>query len=479
MEHETLVALGTVALWVAATMTIVDRFLSLSERFRVFIRKRRRKLATETDETGDDPVAILLPNLPGIFTPALPYLFRREVLVICSAGLLLNYLGLALTARNQSILFLDMTGTALTAFLLGPWWGAIVALLSSSAVNWLLSPVSGGELNIFPWSLVNMIGGLFWGWLARRRAFGRYLESGNVSVMAHAGFLFRFGVLGAIVMSVPGTFVQAAVMPHAPLPLNPDVTAALQQIVDAWEQIARRVLEPWFGIVWGQNIGWAIVNWLETLLRYIPDKTMSAAIALVVLKYGFPLFEQELIRGARGGAAGKPPSENRLGPLALGLVYAPVFAILVSTQLYGGPRFWALWSLPWLIIIAGYVVIRRREPSDAAIRLSRAERADHYVRSLKPVIRRPSYHFCQRLMLITLIASVFIVLALPLLLDDHQKVTINFFGVVYGFLLGIYLMRIAIAQNVCVQDKTGPAERAPTESDGHDRNVESKRLVRR
>jgi hypothetical protein len=478
---ELLVTIGTIAVWVAATMTIVDRFLSLSERFKTYIKRRRSKSPVRDtanseqngDETGDDPVTELLPALPTSLSPALSYLFRREVLVIGAAGLLLNYLGLALSARSQSILFLDMTGTALTAFLLGPWWGAIVALLSSSAVNWLLSPIPGGELNIFPWALVNMVGGLLWGLMARTQRFRQYLQAGTNTFWAHCVFLIQFGVMGAIIMSVPGTFVQAAVAPHAPLPLNPEVTASLQQIVDAWEQAAKEKLEPWLGLVWGENIGWAVVNWLEILLRYIPDKTMCVAIALVVLKYGFPLFEQELIHGV---SAGRRPVDNRLAPLLLGLVYAPSFAILVSAGLYGGAPFWGLWSLPWLLVLVGYMRLRGREPADTVIRQLRAGRAERYKRALKPSARRPSYHFCQRLTLITLVASVLFVLILPLLLDDYQKVTINFFGVVYGSLLAIYLIRIAIAQNVSALGQIDTPEQG--RSVDRERSSETKRAAR-
>jgi hypothetical protein len=484
---ELFVVLGTVAVWVAATLTIVDRFLSLSERFKTFIKDRRSKssiqgdphTAADTeeqngDEAGEDPVSELLPKLPAGLAPALSYLFRREVLIIGGAGLLLNYLGLALSARSQSILFLDMTGTALTAFLLGPWWGAIVALLSSSAINWLLSPIPGAELNIFPWGLVNMTGGLFWGWMARTSVFRQYLQSGSSSVMAHSGFLFRFGFIGAMVMSVPGTLVQAAVAPQAPMPLNPEVTASLQQIVSTWEQAAREFLEPKLGLVWGESVGWAVVNWLETLLRYIPDKTMSVAIALVVLKYGFPLFEQELIHGlaGAGSSATKRSLDNRLTPLLFGLVYAPSFGMLVSSGLYGGPPFWGLWLLPWLLVLGGYMRLQEREPSDAQIRQFRAARAKRYSKALKPLARRASYHFCQRLTLITLLASMLFVLILPLVLDDYQKVTINFFGVVYGSLLAIYLVRIAISQNVSVLNHVGTPDRGrPAErGDGAERS---------
>jgi hypothetical protein len=491
---ELFVVIGTVAVWVAATLTIVDRFLSLSERFKTYIKNRRPKpeiqgdphTAANVDEqngddSGEDPVTELLPALPAGLAPALNYLFRREVLIIGGAGLLLNYLGLALSARSQSILFLDMTGTALTAFLLGPWWGAIIALLSSSAVNWLLSPVPGGELNIFPWGLVNMTGGLFWGWMARTASFRHYLKSGNTSVMAHSGFLFRFGVLGALVMSVPGTFVQAAVAPHAPMPLNPEVTASLQQIVTAWEQATRELLQPRLGVVWGESVGWAVVNWLETLLRYIPDKTMSVAIALVVLKYGFPLFEQELVHGLAGGgsSATKRSLDNRLAPLLFGLMYAPSCAVLISSGLYGGPPYWGLWLLPWLLVLGGYMRLQEKEPSDAEIRQLRKDRAERYAKALKPLARRPSYHFCQRLTLITLLASMLFVLVLPLVLDDYQKVTINFFGVVYGSLLAIYLVRIAISQNVSLINQVGTPDRGRSSADAEaSRRLGTKRATR-
>ena len=56
------------------------------------------------------------------------YLLMYETGGVVAAGLMLNYAGLMLSRHLDSILFLDMTGTALVAFLLGPWWGAIVAL---------------------------------------------------------------------------------------------------------------------------------------------------------------------------------------------------------------------------------------------------------------------------------------------------------------------------------------------------------------
>src|SRR5262245_45472974 len=283
------------------------------------------------------------------------YLLMYETGVIVAAGLLLNYVGLTLSRHLESILFLDMTGTALVAFLLGPWWGAITALLSSSLVNWLLYPETGADIVIFPWSLVSMIGAFYWGWMARQVGFQKYLKTGRSSVWSHAWFLYTFGVGGALVMSLPGTFVQAALHEGSTFALNPDVAETLSLRVLQWEQAIRGYSEAQFGLTHGESVSWWVVNWFQTWVRYIPDKTMSAAIALVVLKYGYPLFERELIHG---GPDGQRPSDERILPLVLGLLYAPSFAALLSSETYGGAAYWPLWGLPWLLILWGYGYLR-------------------------------------------------------------------------------------------------------------------------
>ena len=294
--------------------------------------------------------------------------------MIVAAGLLLNYVGLTLSRHLESILFLDMTGTALVAFLLGPWWGAIVALLSNSVVNWLLYPETGADVVIFPWSLVNMTGACYWGWMARQTGFQKYLRTGRSSALSHAWFLYIFGVGGAIVMSLPGTFVQAALHEQTTFALNPDVAESVSLRVLQWEQTAHLYLESLFGFTWGESLSWWIVNWFQNWIRYIPDKTMSAAIALVVLKYGYPLFERELIHG---GPEGERPNDERILPLVLGLLYAPSFAALLSSETYGGAAYWPLWALPWLLD-SGWLFLlallghRRGRPAGSQTSTSRA-----------------------------------------------------------------------------------------------------------
>jgi hypothetical protein len=194
------------------------------------------------------------------------------------------------------------------------------------------------------------------------------------------------------------------------------------------------------------------VNWFQNCVRYIPDKTMSAAIALVILKYGYPLFERELIHG---GPDGERPRDERILPLVLGLLYAPSYASLLSQEGYAGMLYWPLWSMPWLFIIVGYFKIRYWGLTDDALHEARLQRAERYARALKPIGKVPSYEFCRRLTFATLIASLLFALCLPVLMMDFYRVTFKFFCVVYGFLLAVHLIRVAIAQNISVARADG------------------------
>lgn len=434
---------GTFAGFIAALLTVMEKLLDIQHRIQT---KKERKNTPQPERPSWEPS-------PAVdFFSAKPlkgssYLLLHETSVIVAAGVLLNYIGLTLSRHLESILFLDMTGTALVAILLGPWWGAIVALLSNSVVNWLLYPEAGADVVIFPWSLVNMTGALFWGTLARQSGFQRYVRSSKSSGLAHTWFLLSFGVAGAVVMSIPGTLVQSALHERSIFALNPEVAESLSLRIAQWESAVQIYLESLLGVTWSEHVGWYVVNWFQNCVRYIPDKTMSAAIALVVLKYGYPLFERELIHG---GPDGDRPRDERILPLVLGLLYAPSYAVLISSEEYTGTLYWPLWSVPWLFIGYGYVKLRYWGPSDDALQEARLQRAERYARALKPIGKEPSYEFCRRLTFATLIASLLFALCLPVLLMDFYRVTFKFFCVVYGFLLVVHLIRVAIAQNISV-----------------------------
>lgn len=437
---------GTVIGFIAALLTLMEKLLDVKTRLKSLTTKKERKSPSITERQAPDPS----PSIDFFSTKpfrGVSYLLLYETSVIVAAGLLLNYVGLTLSRHLESILFLDMTGTALVAFLLGPWWGAIVALLSNSAVNWLLYPETGADVVIFPWSLVSMAGACYWGWMARRAGFQKYLRKGRSSALSHAWFLYIFGVGGAVVMSLPGTFVQAALHEQTTFALNPEVAESVSLRVFQWEHTAHLYLESIFGITWGDSLSWWIVNWFQNWIRYIPDKTMSAAIALVVLKYGYPLFERELIHG---GPEGERPNDERILPLVLGLLYAPSCAALLSSETYGGAAYWPLWALPWVLILGGYCYLHYWGTGEAALQAARIQRAERYAHALKQIGREAHHEFCKRLTFMTLIASLLFALCLPILLTDFYRATFKFFCVVYGFLLAVHLVRIAIAQNISI-----------------------------
>ncbi len=448
MNKDLFFMIGASVAFIAAILTIIDRILSLRERWRARPpsspppEKLKKPLSTEPETLE----SLIPKNSWSRFSP-LSYLFYRELLIIGGAGILLNYLGLALSVRLESILFLDMTGTALVAFLLGPWWGAVVALLSSSTVNWLLYPGPEADYLIFPWSLVNMTGAIFWGSIARTSGFERYLASGHTSMTAHLWFLIRLGVFGGVIMSIPGTIVQAAIADQSKIVLHTTVIATLENVVHGWQQEVQGYLTPALGLAWADSLGWGVVHWVQNCLRYIPDKTVTVAIALVVLKYGFPLFERELIHG---GPTAQRPKESWFAPLILGLLYIPSFITLISGKAFSAGEFWPLWTAPWAIILGGCAVLFSRKHSIEEIRTARLNRGERYFEALKPIEQEPSYQFCRRLGLGTLIASAMVAVCLPLLMSNYVHVAFHFFCVVYGFLLAMHLVHVSISQNMSI-----------------------------
>ena len=445
MDKELVLLSGTLAGFIAAMLSITEKLLDLRDRLRTGDDRDNGK---ETPpEPAEEPE-----RLPRVTQPAWKlinvssYLLLHELAVIVTAGVMLNYVGLMLSLRLQSILYLDMIGTALAALLLGPWWGALVAVLSSCLVNWVLYPGTGADVVIFPWVLVNMAGGLFWGFMGRRTVFRKYLKTSRASAVAHGGYLLTFGVIGAAVMAVPGTLVQAVLSEPSVFALNADVAMALEGMIHEWQATVDTYLEGMLGI-WSGGVGWATLSYIQNFLRYTPDKTLTVAIALMILKYAFPLFERELIHGGQGKARIR---DTAAAPLMLGALYLVVFFGLMTTEAYQGEVYWPLWASPWAVILAGLVALRRWGPSDQAARHACLTRAARYAQALKPIQREPAHDFAQRLGVATLAASLVFVLCLPLVVTNFYQAAFNFFCVVYGFLLGVYLIRIVVSQNISV-----------------------------
>lgn len=453
INNETLTMLGVVGGMIVMTLTIVDYLIKFHDRFKdakdtPSARKDKPSRERHEETEPDAPLSPSKGKKPNwTFRPAFPFLLYRELLTIVPTGVLLNYLGLMLSIRFNSILYLDMTGTALVAFLLGPWWGAITALLSSSFVNWLAYPGEGANTAIFPWVLVNMTGGLLWGFLARGLGFRKYLRTAHNSSLIHIWFLSSFGLLSAGVMSLPGAALQITLAQQQALSMDQELRTILEQILMHWEMGMENYLNPVLGAAWASTVVGTVLTILEHFFRYIPDKTVSVAIALIVVKYGFPLFEQELIHG---GPDKNYLRDNHTSPLLLGVLYTPVFLVFMTADVYDFFNNWVLWSAPWLVILSGYVLLKYLGPSDNEAYDAAVARASRYGRALKPLERTPVHNFCRRLTLATLLSSATFVICLTLVLRNFSDIALNFLCVVYGFLLTVHAIRVAIAQNISV-----------------------------
>ncbi len=89
-------------------------------------------------------------------------------LLIVVAAFALNNLGGQFVADIGVPLFLDMTGTAVAALVLGPWYGVAAAL----ANNMLGSLLEGDPITLW-FALVNVAGALIWGYGVRAWGMGK------------------------------------------------------------------------------------------------------------------------------------------------------------------------------------------------------------------------------------------------------------------------------------------------------------------
>ncbi len=110
---------GTVIGFIAALLTLMEKLLDVKNRLKSLTSKKDRSSSSTSERQASDP-----PPAIDFFSSKpfrdVSYLLLYESSVIVAAGLLLNYVGLTLSRHLEIILFLDMTGTALVAFLLGP-----------------------------------------------------------------------------------------------------------------------------------------------------------------------------------------------------------------------------------------------------------------------------------------------------------------------------------------------------------------------
>ena len=88
------------------------------------------------------------------------------VVALVPVGAALNIVGGTINTALNLPTFLDMVGTAVVAIALGPWWGALVAVMGNVAGAFFTGPVG------VPFALVNVAGALVWGYGVRSLGMG-------------------------------------------------------------------------------------------------------------------------------------------------------------------------------------------------------------------------------------------------------------------------------------------------------------------
>lgn len=130
---------------------------------------RQRCLAAQRAKLLAAPAPVAKPAAPAAPPPVADDAGARALRLTFIATMVMGCIGInlfggAFVARLQLPIFLDMVGTATAAFVLGPWWGALVGLSTNTL------GVFTTELNGLPFALVNMAGAIVWGWGIRRFA---------------------------------------------------------------------------------------------------------------------------------------------------------------------------------------------------------------------------------------------------------------------------------------------------------------------
>jgi energy-coupling factor transport system substrate-specific component len=122
----------------------------------------------------------------------LPITYVVAVVPVAAA---LNIVGGYINTALRLPTFLDMIGTMVSAILLGPWWGAVVGVITNVVSSFLTGPIG------LPFAVCNVIGALVWGyanqwgWMKKQWSFFlvNMLAGLMVTLFAVPIYVFLFG----------------------------------------------------------------------------------------------------------------------------------------------------------------------------------------------------------------------------------------------------------------------------------------------
>jgi len=135
------------------------------------------------------------------------------VVTLVPVAAALNIVGGTINNALKLPTFLDMIGTAVAAIVLGPWWGALVGVITNVGGSFINGPIG------IPFALANVAGALVWGYGVRSWGLGRssirffllnVLVALAVSAVAAPIVIFVFGgATGHSSDAITAAFAQA------------------------------------------------------------------------------------------------------------------------------------------------------------------------------------------------------------------------------------------------------------------------------
>jgi hypothetical protein len=288
----------------------------------------------------------------GAFDPNAWLGYRwQDILKLVALGVSLNIFANILTPLLNGLLFLDTLGTALAAFAIGPWWGALVGVIT----NLVLAEFPGKE-QYFNYTIVNVYAGLFWGYVARTH-FNPFRADNSGRHLFITTFLT--GTLCGLLCSVIAGCTRLRFAWH----VTPEFVGSLPMRHATDQLLHWAISSSTF-----RSIPPVLIIIPLDAISVIPDKIVSTAMAAFTLYYFLPLLRQKLTT-----TAGRRQSRWPVPELAFICAYIFPFVEIartgnvdidptgnISRELIRGQI--ALWAVP--LLLAVFTVVKRlKSPS--------------------------------------------------------------------------------------------------------------------
>lgn len=236
-----------------------------------------------------------------------------KIILFCVA---LNVALLSITAFNRSLLFLDMTGTAIAAATFGPIGGAITAIATNLIGEHVL-----GATDYSAYAFVNVAGAMFWARLFRSSRFNVFDPTQSYGTLFFS--LLKIGVMVGAATSFLSWIIAGQFAWNV---LSPPIQGMTPSFGDHPAGIAAFTIA---GLITSGEER-ALVISLVTVLLGTVDKTISTFLAYLLVSYVFIVGRIDN-RALPNGAIDTRVSRTLFALLILPLLGAYVYVYMLKT----------------------------------------------------------------------------------------------------------------------------------------------------